>query len=324
MFNDSNYQESNIYKWLNKTGEEQSGVYYDTIPSVDKYITKTNYSINHIDNDNIVSDDKTYSDYFSTPLLDDYVLAGGKNSYFNNKTLFYLLGQDSDDNYLYVEEDGSMQPISSEMGIGIRVTLTLKSGIISAGGNGSLESPYIVSMDDSNKIDKYVKLGEDLYRVFSDKNGILKLSLDSSSIKKNYSITNSVFNLNDKNNIAFYLNGVYYNGLGYKDYLLDTTFYTGEISDDSGYSYYNIYNNSVVCKVGLLNIFDYNSNNTISDYYYMNLTSQVGSMEYSRLSNGLLEEIDVREEKTIIPVISISNDILTVGTGSLEDPYRVG
>lgn len=324
MFSDSDYQNSNIYNWLNKTENDHSGVYYDTIPSVDKYVTKMSYSINKIDNNNIVKTDETYSDYFSIVSLDDYILAGGKNSYFNNKSLFYLLGQDSDDNFLYVEEDGSMQPITSELGVGLRVSFTLKSGIISGGGDGSINNPYIVSMDDSNKIDKYVKLGEDIYRVFGDKDGVLKLSLNNSEVKHIYSNTNSVFNVNERNSVANYLNGVYYNSLGYKDYLLDTKFYTGEVSDESNYSYYNIYSDEVVCKVGLLNIFDYNSNNNINEYYYMNLTSLVGSMEYSRFSNGLLEEVDVREERVVVPVISISNDILTAGTGSLEDPFRVG
>ena len=90
------------------------------------------------------------------------------------------------------------------------------------------------------------------------------------------------------------------------------------------YNYYNIFNNKITCKVGLLNIFDYIPNAVLTDYYYINTTSQVGSMEYVRLGNGELQEADVREKKHIVPTISINKTVLTVGSGTINDTYMVG
>ena len=62
----------------------------------------------------------------------------------------------------------------------------------------------------------------------------------------------------------------------------------------------------------------------LTNYFHMNTTSEVGSMEYSRYANGLLEEADVREYKHIVPVVSISKEHLISGSGSYTDPYILG
>ena len=47
-------------------------------------------------------------------------------------------------------------------------------------------------------------------------------------------------------------------------------------------------------------------------------------MEYVRLGNGELQEADVRDKKHIVPTISINKTVLTVGSGTVNDPYMVG
>ena len=41
-------------------------------------------------------------------------------------------------------------------------------------------------------------------------------------------------------------------------------------------------------------------------------------------SNGLLEEADVREEKHIVPSVSISKNSIKSGAGTLDNPYVLG
>ena len=144
-----------------------------------------------------------------------------------------------------------------------------------------------------------------------------------SDITLPYSKSGSLFDLKDKKSLAYFLNNTYLSTLTYSNYLVDNYYYVGEISNDTGYEYKNIYNNFVICKVGLLNIFDYNSNNELNDYFHMNTTSSVGSIQYSTLANGLLEEADVTELKHIVPVISINSSYIKGGSGSLNDPYVV-
>ena len=50
-----------------------------------------------------------------------------------------------------------------------------------------------------------------------------------------------------------------------------------------------IYKNKITSKVGLMNIFDYHVNAISEDYFHINATSQVGSMEYVYYKNGLLK-----------------------------------
>ena len=327
---DSHYQNSNVHVWLEKKDGMHSGVYYDTIPDIKEFLVKTSYSEDILEDNNVKDSSDTFQDYVTTLTVRDYITANGKNSFFNNGKVFYLLGLNENEENLYVEDDGSIQTCDSLEGYGIRAVITLKSNLTVTMGDGTIDNPYVISQNShTNYVDSYVKLGDDVWRVYSQKDGVLRMykndyiRFEAGEAVLPYSSTNSIFDLNDPKNIAFYLNGFYYSILPYQSLILDSVFDTGEISDDRGYQFSNIYDSSVVCKVGLLNIFDYQSNNELENYFYLNLTSEIGSMEYDRFSTGVLEESDVREEKHIVPVISIDSSILKGGSGTLSNPYVV-
>lgn len=328
----SDYFTSNVYNWLNTTDLPHSGVYYQTIPDPKEFITKTKYTIDLMEEGKTTSGDQEFKDYVSTLSVRDYVLANGKSSYLNTGKLFYLLGYDEDESNLYVEEDGSIQDCDSLDGFGIRPVITLKKNMVVSTGDGSFQNPYVIMQGEhKNYVDTYVQMGTDMWRVYRDDSGILRMYKNGyitypsgEEVFLNYSNTNSIFRLEDDENIAYYLNHNYLGSLPYAGVLLDTYFTTGEISDDTGYSFENTYVFQVVSKVGLLSIFDYNASVGLTNYFHMNTTSEVGSMQYNRYANGLLEEADVREYKHIVPVVSISKDSITSGSGSFTDPYVVG
>lgn len=326
----SDYSSSNVHNWLEETEVVNSGVYYKTIPNIKKYLVKTSYQEDSLNEEKIVSSDKKYKDFVSTLTVKDYILANGKNSYLNTGKMFFIIGLDKDNNNLYIEEDGSIQECDVTSGFGIRPVITLKSNMF-ASGSGSIEDPYNVSIDDKNFINSYVKLGNDMWRVYADNDGVLRLGLNNYLILAsgeeylyNYSEFNSIYDLTDKKSLAYVLNNSYYSYLPYRDLILDTNFNIGEISDDAGYNYGNIYNEVVTCKVGLFNIFDYNPNTNLADYFYINKTSLVGSMAYNRQESGILEESDVRDFKHVVPVISINSSVITAGDGTIDNPYTVG
>ncbi len=327
--NTSSYQTSNVRNWLEKTEMDYSGVYYRTLSNPSQYLEKTEYQEDILKGNEVVSADQSFQDFISTLTIKDYIMANGKSSFLNNGKMFFLLGLSEDKENIYVEEDGSIQSCDSLSGFGIRPVITFKKNSIVTGGDGTKGNPYVISQSDNSYIDTYVRLGEDTWRVFEDQNDKLKLytygylKMQGQEVFRNYSTTNSIFNLEDKDNIAYFLNTTYLNSLTFVGYLVDNDYYVGEISDDVGYSFTNIYSSKVTCKVGLLNIFDYNSNNYFDDYFHLNLTSNVGSMQYNIYMNGLLEEADVREEKHIAPVVSILKSSIKGGTGTVEDPYVV-
>lgn len=330
MWGDQNkYELSNVRAWLTKTEDERSGVYYDLIPSVEEFLQPTKYDEEILKNNKVTKKGKQKQDYITTLSIHDYFLANGKNSYLNNNKLFYILGTDENEENLYIDEDGTILSIDQTEGYGIRAVITLKPNTIISSGIGTKDAPFIIDQKDNvNTINSYIKINNDIWKIYYDKDGIIKLYLNdylkvnNELILKPYSNTNSIFNIQDKKNIAYFLNKEYYESLSYKNIILDSTYLTGEISTDIGYSYYNIYNNQITCKIGLLNIYDYFSNNTYS-FYRINTTSYVGSIQYSNYQNGLLEEVDVRELRPIIPTISISKELINNGKGTIDEPFIV-
>ena len=323
---DSNYNNSNVKNWLTKLEKDNSGVYYDTIPNPDKFLVKTTYSEDILDNKKINTGKKT-SDFITTLSVSDYIQANGKSSYLNNGNIFFLLGLDNNKDNLYVEDDGSIQSCENLDMYGIRSVFTLNSNIKIASGEGSKDNPYVINQEkDTNYIDSYIKLGEDIWKVFEEKDNYLKLYLDgyikmdNNEVMLPYSSNSSYFDINDDTNIAFFLNNTYLNSLSYIDLLIENDYNRGETSIETGYNYTNIYNDRLRCKVGLLNIFDYN-NSSNNDYYMMN--NLTGSLQYI-YNNGLIEEVDISEVKHIVPVISIDKTKIKSGKGLKNDPYTVG
>ena len=336
----SNYENSNMQNWLNKNDNEHSGVYYNTLSNVEKSLVKTAYEESILKDGKIISleeleeenseekEEKKKKDYITLLTVKDYTLANGKSSYLNNGKIFYLLGLNEDKENLYVEEDGSIQSTDSTSGYGVRPVITLKKNTEVASGTGTKEDPYIINSKSKSYVDSYVKLGDDTWKVSGIEGDNLRLYLNGyinagGEVTRSYSSYNSIYNINDRTNVGNYLNYSYLGSLPYQGSLVDCNFYTGEISDDTSYNFTNIYSNTVTAKVGLLNIFDYVGNNELSDYFHINKTSEVGSMEYNTYSNGLLEEADVRDVKHIVPVVCINKNSIKSGEGSLDNPYKM-
>ena len=326
---DYHYKNSNIWNFLNKTKTEHSGIYLDTIPNYKNYLKKTEYSEDKLNGEKIEYSDKIIKDYGTLLSIKDYTMANGKNSYLNNGKIYYLVGMNKDKENLYIEDDGTIESCDSLNGFGIRPVITLKDNMPVVSGDGTKDNPYVINTgNDKSYVNSYVKLGNDIWKVYQDGDN-LRLSLNGyikigeNELVRNYSLTNSIFDLGDYQNIAYYLNTDYLNSLSYNGILQDCNHNIGEISDDTGYSYTNIYSNTVTSKVGLLNIFDFIASNELENYFFLNTTSEVGSMEYNRYANGLLEESDVRDLKHVVPVVSIAKNSIKNGKGTLDDPYVV-
>ena len=329
MWGDKNtYKDSNLYNWLEKRESDHTGIYYNTIPSIEKFLVKTDYSEDTLKEDKIITNKKSSSDYITTLTIDDYVTSGGKNGYLNNGQIYHLLGLNAEQGTVYVEEDGSIADSDSLTSYGVKAVITLKKNTISLYGNGSVDNPYTIRQDsDTNYIDGIVKLGNDKWKVIQEENDILKLSKvdyiknKDKDFKYRFSEEENTFDLEDWNGLAVYLNNSYLNSLSYKNVLEKSNYYTGEISTDTGYNLKNIYTDKVNCKVGLLSIFDYN-NSDYDDIYLINPLG--GNLRYIKYKNGLLGEAEITDEKHIIPVISINKKIIKSGKGTSSNPYITG
>ena len=328
---DSEYSTSNIYSWLNKTDSNKSGIYYDTIPGVENLLTKTSYCEGYLKDDEVECKGQNKEDYFTMLTLDDYVKALGKNSYLNINKNSFILGYDEEKSPLIIGQDGNIIAANTYEGSGIRIVMTLKKNIKITQGTGTLEDPYVINQENNeNYINKYVKLDNDIYQIYAENDTDIRLRLNdylkvNNSYYESYYSKNkeAIFNLKNKYNIAYYLNNTYYNSLTYKDLLKDCTFYTGTTTSTESINYEKIFNETTVAKIGLPNVYDINPNTVLTDYYYINTTSEKSSLALVHENTGFIKEETTTEIKKVVPVICLDKTILKAGTGTLEDPYRI-
>lgn len=326
-----NYKESNIYRWLNKTESINSGIYYKSIPEVENILTKTSYCEGYLKDGKVECKDTRKKDYFTLLTIEDYVKALGKNSYLNNGKNSFILGYDKDNSPLMVTGDGTVTGTNTYEGNGIRVVMTLKKDIKITKGTGTKDDPYIIDQDKKeNNINKYVQLNNDVYQIYEEQDNYIRLRLnDYLKVKDTYYETyysktkETIFNPKNRYNIAYYLNKTYYNTLPYKDILSECTFLTGESTSTDTVNYENIYLNTITAKIGIPNVYDLNTNSNLTNYYLINTTTAKSNLSLVYDQSGQLKEDKSNEERKIVPVICLDKNILKIGTGTLEDPYRL-
>ena len=327
---DNNYKNSNIYNWLNKTDKENTGIYYNTIPGVEKLLVKTKYCDGKLKDNKVTCENKKESAYFSILTIDDYIRALGKNSYLNNGKYSFILGYDEDGNPLVKNDEGNVSGVNSTEGFGVRVVMTLKKNARLSGGDGTKDNPYVLNQEgNDNKINKYVTLGEDKFQIIEENNDILKLKQSDYLVYKGnyhqlqFNNRQALFTTNNSNNIGYFLNKTYLPKLSYKNYLSNCTFNIGEISTETSFSYLESYTDQINAKIGLVNMFDYNNDIVGTDYYLINTTSKIGSMVKTYNSLGIIDDDKASEKKKIIPVVCIDKNIIKSGDGSDSNPYVV-
>ncbi len=318
------YETSNLNYWLNKNETENTGVYQKTIPGDIALLTETKWCEGVLNEKEVKCQNEKKS-YFSPLSLKDYVDSLGKNSYLYNKQSSWLLGKNEEENHLYIAEDGTVSEAVEEGGYGVRVVMTLKKNIKVTGGSGTLADPYIINQEghDTN-INKYVKLGNDIYKVYEEKENIVRLSLnDYVKVGDNIEMRafgnkNALYSPLNRYNIAYYLNRNYFNTLPYNTILSECSFPIMTVTEGA---YLNQYNDMITNKVGLLNLYDYNNNETLTDFYLMNNTDSSMAWVYNK--NGILEEEKVTEKKNIVPTVCLDKNLIKSGDGTLNVPYVV-
>ena len=324
---ESDYQKSNLHGWLEKKDKDDlTGIYYDTLPYPTDFLVKTEYNIPVFDEKSIVDGKNTFKDYVTTLSVKDYSNANGKNSFLNISKYFWILGTDKDGENLYVDENGALLPGNLYESYGVRAVVTLKADSPIKSGNGTKQDPYVIDQGDkTNYVDSYVKLENDMWKVYAQYGKQLKmvhLNYVAEDQNRKYSRTTSYFDPDEWGNIAWYLNKELAPALPYSGELEEFATFTGEVSGDTSLDYKNNYNNFTLAKMGLLNLFDYH-NIDLDDYYLCNTTSSVGSLVNVYHNYGLLEEANVEDVKKIVVTTAISSDKLKEGDGSQSNPYRM-
>lgn len=247
------------------------------------------------------------------------------NSQENNKTYILKdkevmwLGTSNKDDISWLANYTNLSSVKKDSTYPIKPVITIKSTTPLISGTGTKEDPFIIEKE-NNKLSpgEYIKLNNDLWIIYENKNDTLKLVSDiligNGSKTYRYDLSKNEFDINSKDSLAEYLNTKLYNSLSYKDLLIDFDIYTGEYNK----SYKDIYEKKTTAKVGIQNITDFKFNNELNGYFLS--TPSVDKTIYYFNNNDIVES-KVGISRTIRPTIAIKKTNIKSGKGTKHDPY---
>ena len=320
------YKDSYIINWLNTTEEENTGILENKLNNIN--LINTIVCLDKIDDIEKNTCDEKNEDYkLGLPALTDYINTGATKSFINNGYYSYLSNTNSDKEIWYITENGKLNTTDGTDILGVKPTITLPSNTPLIKGTGKNNDPYIIE-DKTTYFASYVKLGNDIWRVYEEDDNNVKLVLNdylkenNTEFTHNYSQNNYYHNDMQANTLANYLNQTYLNTLTYSN-IINTDYYANYFySYNNDYDYKDVLTHKVDTKVSIPSITDPILNNELDNYLTNTGTGKTEKYIYSIKKNGSVETISTTNESKIVPCISIKKNSLTKGTGKTNEPYE--
>ena len=321
-FDDSNYDETYINEWLNKIDDkEYTGIFESYLTDKENFLVKTETCVDTIEDIN-ASTCEEYNDNYYVGLLsiDEYYNAGSSSSYLNNGEDFWLSNKSTNGNYWSISVNGKLSDNTkskvSYKSYGVRPTITLSKDVYLVSGDGSYENPYKIEENNNTILrnvynGSYVSYAGYKWRMIANDKDKAKLVLVDALKEDNEYV------LMTYDNIIDYLNS-FYESLSNKEYILNSTWYTGSYGTEGMYDYKNIYTNSYEGYVSLPSIGDMFLFDT-NDIY---MITPGDEMVYTIQNYSLFG--DTKENKLRIrPVIYVNNLVTVSGNGTIDNPYKI-
>lgn len=323
------YKDSNIFKWLNKTNDEYSGILEKSLNNVETYLQKTTTCTDKLDElSNIPCKEIDNENYITLLPVVDYLNIGSKDSYLANNEFFYLSNNNNENKAWYVDEDGAVTLSTGTDIIGIRPVITIKSNVEYVSGDGTKNNPYTIEKDNS-LFGSYVKLDNDIWRIYQVNEKEVRLMLNDYLKYKNQKVTHKYSNISSyhddykQGSIAYYLNHDFLNTLSYKDKIKEVSWSNGYYNSDTSYDYTNSLKETIESKVALMSIGNIFLNSELNNYHLMTGSTKKGSMIYVINESQKTYLKQISSELNVIPTISIDKNLLTKGKGTIESPYEM-
>lgn len=324
---DLSYQESYIYKWLNKTDDELSGILENSLNNKEKYLDKTITCTDIIDElTNDPCKNSNTDNYLTLLSVTDYLNIGSKDSYLSNEEYYYLSNSNKEGLAWYVKDDGTASITNKNDIIGIRPVITIKANIDYISGNGTQENPYKIENENA-LFGSYVKLDNDIWRIYQVNDNEVKLMLNdylkinNDNLTYKYSNNSSYYDDYTNGSIAYYLNHTYLSSLSYKNIIQETNWTNGTYNNN--YDYKDALTSEINSKVALMSIGNIYLNSDLFNYYTMTGAKDKGKMIYTITKDKKLYTKQIGTTANVVPTISINKDILTKGNGTIDSPYEM-
>lgn len=318
------FKESYIYEWLNDTEQDNTGIFFNNLNKANNYLDYSDICLDTVDKaKSEICQDIDNDSYVSLLSVTDYINTGSVNGFVNNGEYFYLSDNDSDKGIWYVSDEGKIGVSDGTDMYGIRPVITLKGDLELIGGNGSYDNPYVIE-EDNSIFGSYVKLGDDIWRIYKYNDSEYKLILDDYLIVDDeklsyvYSDDNYKFDSSQYGSLAYYLNNTYLNGLSYKDIIVESNYSNGYYEKDD---YKDMISSYVLAKVAIPSVGDMFINNDLSGYFTSTGSSSSGKMLYIVRDTGRFVTSTIGNDNYVVPCITIKKDSIVSGDGSIDNPY---
>ena len=329
-YGNKEYDKSTIVNWLNKSNEDNySGVLEKNLNNVSSYLVKSSVCYDEIDDAKKITCDKVNdSKYIGMISLDNFIKTGGKNGFLNHGISYYSSNYNQDKNIWYVTDEGSLDASDGEDILGIYATITLSPTTSLVSGTGSESDPYVIEKE-KGIFASYVKLGEDIWRVYDIDGDNVKLVStnyikDENGNQLSYIYSNQTFVHNDTiwGSLAYYMNHTYLNSLGYKDIILNGYYYNGYYGSDSDFTLSNVFASKIDTKVAVPTLGDVMFATDLKNYFISTGVEKNGKRVYYYKDKGIIGTSQVTKEVNVVPCITIKKELLVKGSGTKDDPYR--
>ena len=328
------YEKSFVNKWLNSSDEKYSGIYENVLFNAGGLLNNTNYCMDTIDDVENIKCEEVNNSYKITLLsLYDYKSAGGKGSYLNNGTTFYLGTLNSGKLNYVVNESGEISlNQKTARAITIKPVITINSGTELISGNGKKDNPYIIEKHEvatlgDTYVNNIIKINDNNYKVIEineDKVKVVSTDVlkdDKGEVSLAFGGSNSEYS--SKNTVGKYLNNTFLNSLDVKDSVVSSNYYVG-LLDLNSLDYAKVYNSKVSAKVGMLTIGEMYVNevsNVFTIFRGMEATNIINVINDS----GNLFADNITSKYNVRPAFYLKSDLKVVkGDGSESSPYELG
>ena len=312
--NSNSFKESYVYLWLNNT-EETKSVYLESVFNNQVYLkefSKCNESINK----NCVNQ----SNYLVGLLTrSEYLNAGGKLSYLNNESNYWIIDDTNEIEKSYVFKEGGLGSETTETSLasyGIRPVITINGNITNFKGTGTKEDPYNIidqlgETISEKKIGEYVTYNGYTFRLLEKQDEGVKLILDGTleGISVSYSDSINYLNNNFKNKFS---------NLG------TCTYNTGKYGSKTSYNYKNTYTETSKGSIGLPSIGELYVMNG-EEYWLINSYDINTSLAYKLNDNSTIIADTKSSKNNLRPVLCVKKDLnIASGDGTKNSPYILG
>lgn len=328
------FDNSYIKAWLNEDCESYKSFLY-SLDNTTGVLVNTKTCIDKIDGKTVTCDKFTES---TVGLLSvyEYDLAGAADSYLNIGSYWWTSNKDNDDNTWYVYKKGSVNNNSSSgntyNSYGVRPVITINGKLSNFKGSGTKSDPYKITFDQGkNLVDKYVgsyiTYSNIKWRIIEKDKGYVKIATaDGLKNGTDYILTTygSKNLFSQDYGIGYYLNTAFYNSLDNKDYILKGIFNNGKYDRTNKYNLTKTNEYTETCNVGLLQLGELFIND-IDRYYLATRTLTSENTIYQVLEDGKIYVGNLKEEMKVRPTLYLKPDLeIKNGTGSIDDPYKIG